>query len=82
LMNNHWTFGDRVMTSRKSVRGFKFIVVSLTTLLLSYTVFVVLSMLFPKVLPLLLQAAGIVPGALLNYYLNSRWTFREASREG
>ena len=81
LMNNYWTFGDRVMTSRKSARGFKFIIVSLTTLLLSYTVFVVLSMLFPKVLPVLLQAVGIAPGALLNYYLNSRWTFREASSE-
>ena len=82
LMNNYWTFGDRVMTSRKSVRGFKFIIVSLITLLLSYSVFVVLSMLFPNVLPVLLQAVGIAPGALLNYYLNSRWTFREASREG
>jgi len=81
LMNNHWTFGDRAMTSRRSVRGFKFMIVSMTTLLLSYTVFVVLSMLFPKVLPVLLQAGGIAPGALLNYYLNSRWTFREASRE-
>ena len=81
LMNNHWTFGDRVMASRKSVRGFKFITVSFTTLLLSYTVFVVLSMFFPKVLPVLLQAGGIAPGALLNYYLNSRWTFREASGE-
>ena len=81
LMNNYWTFGDRVMTGRKSVRGFKFIIVSLIALLLSYTVFVVLSMLFPKVLPVLLQAAGIAPGALLNYYLNSRWTFREGPRE-
>ncbi len=77
LMNNYWTFGDRVMTSRKSVRGFKFIIVSLITLLLSYTVFVILSMLFPKVPPVLLQAVGIAPGVLVNYYLNSRWTFRE-----
>ena len=81
LMNNYWTFGDRVMVGRKFVRGFKFIIVSLIALLLSYTVFVVLSMLFPKVLPVLLQAGGIAPGALLNYYLNSRWTFREAPRE-
>lgn len=81
LMNNYWTFGDRVMTSRKSIRGFKFIIVSLATLLLSYSVFVVLSMLFPKVPPVLLQAGGIAPGALVNYYLNSRWTFREGPRE-
>lgn len=77
MMNNYWTFGDRVMSDRESVRGFKFAMVSFTTLLLSYSIFVALSMLFPGVSPVLLQACGIAPGALLNYYLNSRWTFRE-----
>ena len=82
MMNNYWTFGDRIMISRRSVRGVKFAMVSLMTLLLSYSVFVALSMLFPRVFPVLLQACGIVPGALLNYYLNSRWTFRGAERKG
>ena len=82
VMNNYWTFGDRVMIGRESVRGVKFAAVSLMTLLLSYSVFVALSMLFPRVFPVLLQACGIVPGALLNYYLNSRWTFRGVEREG
>ena len=82
MMNNYWTFGDRVMIGRESVRGVKFAAVSLITLLLSYSVFVALSMVFPGVSPVLLQACGIVPGALLNYYLNSRWTFRGAGREG
>ena len=78
IMNNYWTFGDRVMISRRSVRGVKFVMVSFMTLLLSYSVFVALSTLFPYVFPVLLQACAIAPGALLNYYLNSRWTFREA----
>ena len=82
MMNNHWTFGDRVMTGRESVRGVKFAMVSFLTLLLSYAIFVALSILFPRVFPVLLQACGIAPGALLNYYLNSRWTFRETERRG
>lgn len=82
VMNSYWTFGDRVMVGRKSVRGVKFAMVSFITLLLSYTVFIVLSMLFPRVFPVLLQACGIAPGVLLNYYLNSRWTFRGTERKG
>lgn len=78
MMNNYWTFGNRIMIGRESVRGIKFAMVSLMTLLLSYSVFVALSMLFPHIFPVLLQACAIAPGALLNYYLNSRWTFREA----
>lgn len=81
MMNNYWTFGDRIMIGRESVRGVKFLAVSLMTLLLSYSVFVALSILFPRAFPVLLQALGIAPGALLNYYLNSRWTFRGADRE-
>jgi len=81
MMNNYWTFGDRVMVGRESVRGVKFAVVSLMTLLLSYSVFVALSMMFPRIFPVLLQACGIAPGALLNYCLNSRWTFRGVNRE-
>lgn len=77
MMNNYWTFGDRAMVGRESVRGVKFAAVSLMTLLLSYSVFVTLSMMFPRVFPVLLQACGIAPGALVSYYLNSRWTFRE-----
>ncbi len=76
MMNNYWTFGDRIMIGRESVRGIKFAVVSLVTLLLSYSIFVGLSILFPRAAPVLLQACGIAPGALLNYYMNSRWTFR------
>lgn len=82
IMNNYWTFGDRVMISRRSVRGVKFALVSVMTLLVSSSVFVALSTLFPRIFPVLLQACAIAPGALLNYYLNSRWTFREADGGG
>jgi len=34
------------------------------------------------VAPVLLQGCGIAPAALLNYFLNSRWTFREADPGG
>ena len=77
LVNNYWTFSDRVVLGRLSVRGVKYIFASLVALALSYTIFVVLSVLFPRVTPLLLQACGIPPGAILNYLLNSRWIFRE-----
>ncbi len=82
IMNNYWTFGDRAMISRRSVRGVKFALVSVMTLLVSYSVFVALSTLFPRIFPVLLQACAIAPGALLSYYLNSRWTFREADGGG
>ena len=81
IMNNYWTFGDRVMTSRQAARGVKFFLVSFLTLLLSYAIFVALSILFPRAFPVLLQACAIAPGALLNYYLNSRWTFRNDQTE-
>ena len=77
LVNNFWTFNERVVTGRLSVRGIKYIFASLAALLLSYTVFVTGSMAFPEVSPLFLQACGIPPGAVLNYLLNSRWIFRD-----
>ena len=79
LLNNYWTFADRVMTGRIRVRGLKFNLVSLVALILSYATFVILSALLPQVRPVWLQGCGIVPAALFNYFLNSYWTFREAS---
>ena len=77
LMNNYWTFADRVMTGRKRIRGLKFHIVALATLALSYATFVGLSMLLPRVQPVPLQACAILPATLFNYLVNSRWTFRE-----
>jgi dolichol-phosphate mannosyltransferase len=42
----------------------------------SYSVFVVLSFLFPKVPPHIHQFIGIVPATFVNYFMNSYWTFK------
>ena len=76
LMHNYWTFADRVMIGRKRIRALKYNAVSLATLALNYATFVALSYLFPQAPPVLLQACGIVPAAVLNYSMNSGWTFR------
>ena len=76
LMHNYWTFADRVMIGRKRIRALKYNAVSLATLALNYATFVALSHLFPQAPPVLLQACGIVPAAVLNYSMNSGWTFR------
>lgn len=82
LLNNYWTFAYRVMIGRKRVRGLKFNLVSLLSLLVSYTTFVVLSVLFASLSPVLLQACGVVPAVFVNYLLNSYWTFREVAEDG
>ena len=77
LMNNYWTFAERNMSGSKRIRGLKYNAVALATLALNYATFVGLSILYPQALPVLLQACGIAPAAALNYFMNSRWTFRE-----
>ena len=78
LINHDWTFAERVLAGRKSIRGMKFGLVSLFTLAVSYGAFIALSHAMPQVHPLWLQACAVVPAALLNYFLNTRWTFRES----
>ena len=81
LVNNYWTFADRELAGRRRIRGLKFNVVSLLALALSYGTFLVLSLLLPRVPPLWLQGLAIVPAGLVNYFLNSYWTFRDTRRE-
>ena len=64
----------------KRIRGLKFNPVSLLALAVSYTTFLVLSLLLPRVAPVWLQGLAIVPAVLVNYLLNSYWTFRESGR--
>ena len=82
LINNYWTFGDRVMIGRKRIRGLFYNLVSIGSLAVSYGVFAALSVLLPEAPPVWLQALAIPPAMLLNYFLNSYWTFREADRNG
>ena len=81
LINNHWTFGDRDLAGAKRIRGLKFNVVSLLSLAVSYGTFLMLSLVLPRVAPVWLQGLAIVPAVLVNYFLNSYWTFRDARRD-
>ena len=81
LINNYWTFADRTMIGSKRIRGLKFNAVSLLSLAVSYGTFVLLSLLLPNVPPVWLQGMAIVPAALVNYFLNSYWTFRDSGND-
>jgi len=76
LLNNYWTFQGRNRRDRVRVKGLKFNAVSLVSLGVSYGTFVVLSWLFPSTPPQVHQLIGIIPATLVNYFLNSYWTFR------
>lgn len=77
FLNNAWTFRWRSKHDRLHLRGLKFNAVSLLTLGVSFGTFTALSLTFPDLSPYLSQLAGIVPAALLNYFLNSYWTFKD-----
>ena len=76
LLNNYWTFKFRNTGSRTRIRGLKFNLVSVIALGVSYGTFVALSIAFPDTKPQFHQLIGIVPATLVNYFLNSYWTFR------
>lgn len=78
LLNNFWTFRWRNTNDSVSVRGLKFNLVSLAALVISYTTFLFVVLLFPDWPPQVAQALAIPPAMILNYFLNSIWTFREA----
>ena len=80
LINSHWTFADRELAGGRRIRGLKFNLVSLLALAVSYGSFLLLSLLLPRVPPLWLQGLAIGPAVLVNYFLNSYWTFRESRR--
>lgn len=76
LLNNFWTFSDRNNKDKFHLKGLKFNIVSLIALSINYSTFVLLSLLFPNVMPQIHQAIGIIPATLINYFLNSYWTFK------
>jgi dolichol-phosphate mannosyltransferase len=80
MLNNYWTFRGRDVRSRIRVRGLKFNAVSLVALAISYGTFVLVSIAVPRLPPQLSQLIGIVPATLVNYFLNSYWTFKATSR--
>jgi dolichol-phosphate mannosyltransferase len=78
VLNNYWTFRWRKTRDHLRTKGLKFNAVSLAALSISYGTFVLLSQAFPTVPPQIHQLIGIVPATLVNYFLNSYWTFRHA----
>jgi dolichol-phosphate mannosyltransferase len=78
LGNNYWTFRRRNLIGPVHARGLHFNVVSILSLGISYVTFVLLSHAFPAAAPQVHQLIGIVPAMLVNYFLNSYWTFRDA----
>ncbi len=76
LLNNYWTFSHRDTTDTFHLKGLKFNAVSLVALGVSYGTFVLLSLFFPNLPPQIHQAIGVVPATLINYLLNSYWTFK------
>jgi dolichol-phosphate mannosyltransferase len=77
LLNNFWTFSDRDVDDKIHIRGLKFNIISFVALGVSYSTFLILSVLDPGGVPQIHQAIGIVPATLINYFLNSYWTFKE-----
>ncbi len=80
-LNNAWTFANRKTKDRFHIKGMKFHLISIAALGISYLVFVALSVLVPTLHPLYAQAIGIVPATFVNYFLNSRWTFRHVQEK-
>lgn len=78
LFNNIWTFSERNVEDKFHIKGLKFNFVSFVALGISYLVFVLLSIYFPKVAPQYHQAIGIVPATFVNYFFNTYWTFRHS----
>ncbi|MEN9621674.1 MAG: hypothetical protein RLZZ67_108 [Candidatus Parcubacteria bacterium] len=77
--NNFWTFKKRDTGQGIYMKGLKFNIVSLGSLVISYGTFLALSSVFPHISPLFNQAAGIVPAMIVNYLFNSYWTFKSRS---
>ncbi len=76
LLNHGWTFRWRQSNKATHIKGLKFNVVSFVALSVGYSTFLALSYLFPETNPIIHQLVGIVPATLINYFLNSYWTFK------
>jgi dolichol-phosphate mannosyltransferase len=75
LLNNYWTFSHRKTKDKIRIKGLKSNFVSLLSLGVSFTTVAVLMILLPRQLPQVHQLLGVLPAFLVNYFLNSYWTF-------
>ena len=76
LLNNFWTFKDRNARGSLWTKAAMFKGVSLLALGVSYSTFVLLNLAFPRTPAYIHQFLAIIPATLVNYFLNSYWTFK------
>jgi len=76
LLNNYWTFKERRTRDRVRIKGLKYNLVSIASIGVSFATFTAMTLFVPRASPLFDQFVGIVPAVLVNYFLNSYWTFR------
>ena len=82
FLNNYWTFAARKTRDRTRIKGLKYNLVSLATLGVSFATFSLMSVLVPRSPAVVDQFVGIFPAVLMNYFLNSYWTFRSHPPSG
>ena len=75
ILNNFWTFGKRVTQSRIRVKFIKFHLVSGLSALINYSVFLGLFLVF-GLFDILANLIGIGLAAIVNYLINSNWTWK------
>jgi len=76
LLNNFWTFGSRSNQSRVRVKFLKFHLVSGLGALINYLVFLTLFFLL-EVHDIFANLIGIASAAVVNYLINSNWTWKD-----
>jgi dolichol-phosphate mannosyltransferase len=81
ILNNYWTFKHRKTSSHILLKGLQFKGISLLALIISYSSFILLNVMFPDTPASLNQALAIIPATAVNYFLNSYWTFKDKSQD-
>lgn len=76
ILNNFWTFGKRTTQSRIRVRFLKFHIASGVSALINYSVFLTLFLVF-QLYDILANLIGIALAAIVNYLINSNWTWKD-----
>ena len=76
ILNNFWTFGKRTTHSRIRVKFLKFHLASGFSALINYSVFLALFLGF-QLHDILANLIGIALAAIVNYLINSNWTWKD-----
>ena len=76
ILNNFWTFGKRITQSRIRVKFAKFHLVSGFSALINYSAFLTLFLVF-GLYDILANLIGIGLAAIVNYLINSNWTWKD-----